>query len=285
MTSISSSILSSAGKAIQSVSPAMETSRSSKMQLCPGLRAVVLACSLILVVSTLAIAVPLNQALTPRPTSQNIAAGSYDGAGFDPIDAFAGFVASQNLAVGSFTGGANGAKLETFLFNETACYDGRFANMANNFGVTNQNGDFISLIDSANAAPGAMGMTMQGPGDEFTFALQSPEALFSADDSQNSDGAVHIIGREVENEGTVSLPATLTGNRGPGISFDLKRGDIVLFIEDMLASGNSVTNMVPFLSDFDYNDMIIIVRQTEVPEPGTVALLGAGLIFLRRRKS
>lgn len=74
---------------------------------------------------------------------------------------------------------------------------------------------------------------------------------------------------------------------GESISFQLFQGDIILFMEDMKAFGNGLASgLVPFNSDYDYNDMVVVVRQSEIPEPTTMALLGSALggLILRRRK-
>lgn len=218
--------------------------------------------------------------------SGNPNASSYDGPGRDTMSAFLPFTSSTLLQVSNFTGHAQGSKLEAFMLSEMACFDGHMAGLANNFGVVNQSNTFTSLINTQNVDPLAVGSLDQTASDNLTFALQSPEGLFYSVDSRNTDGGVaHMLALQVTTSGTVNLPNTnLSGGNGP-LAFNLLAGDVILFIEDMKTSGNIASGMVPFASDFDYNDMVIVIRQSanEIPEPATCLLLGSALFGYRRR--
>ena len=132
---------------------------------------------------------------------------SYDGPDFDAFKPFQGFSGSDILSLSSFTGQANGSQLSAILLSEAACFDGRNPNLANNFGVVDAAGNFMSILDTANVDPGGTGLIAQGADDEFTFALQSPEALFSADDKANADGRAHLIAMQVDKD--TLLPKTI----------------------------------------------------------------------------
>jgi len=92
----------------------------------------------------------------------------------------------------------------------------------------------------------------------------------------------------VEEAGAVVVPhANHAGTISS--SFDLEVGDLVIFMEDLLATGN--VHLPGKNSDFDYQDAIVILRSdalpgTEIPEPASMLLLGigAGGALLRKRK-
>lgn len=83
--------------------------------------------------------------------------------------------------------------------------------------------------------------------------------------------------------------------------FYFQSGNTTAFSIDSLAGAGSATRFLAYQggtstnwifafedgSDFDYQDMVVKVESIEVPLPGTVALLGVGLLgagFLRRRQ-
>lgn len=213
---------------------------------------------------------------------------SYDGPGYESFAPFAAFVAPEMLKVNTFTGQSLGSTLEFTLLSEAAAFDGTSPAFANKFGVVNEDGDFVSVLDTKLANPGSSAVLAQGANEEFKFALQSPEALFTSIDSDNKDfGAAHILAMEVNKAGTFEIAPTSLRGTSP-IKFNFLEGDLILFIEDLLAFGNLTSSLVPASGDFDYNDFVVVVRQTPVPEPASMLLLGLGAFGAaraRRRRS
>lgn len=223
------------------------------------------------------------------PPLGDVDQSSYDGQGYEAFKPFEAYTSNEVLAVNSFNGLMGGSNLEVTMLSEIAAFDGRNKNFANNFGVLDSDGNFVSILDSADANPGDFASIFQGADEDYTFALQSPEALFSSLDSQNQDQSPHILAQEVVRDGEVTVhPSSLRSDQA--IKFQLLAGDIILYLEDMLSNGNLNFLDVPFAGDFDYNDMVLVVRQTqeEVPEPATLLLFGTallGLPKLRKRQA
>lgn len=204
---------------------------------------------------------------------------SYDGPGFDAFKPFDAFTSSEVLSVNTFTGGDSAVKHELFLLSEVAYYDGTIPGLGDTFGMLGAGGGYNEVIE-AGFNPGDSASIVQGKDEEFTLAMKGPEGTFSSIDGDNADGAAHILGKEVTSAGTVFIEhANL---HGASLFFDLQVGDIVLFIEDLLISGNKLFGGLP--TDADYNDMVVVVRTTEVPEPATLMLLVPALCAASRRR-
>lgn len=228
-------------------------------------------------------ATSLQNAISPRAnfTLGDVDLNSYDGPGYDAFKPFSNFTDSTISSVSSFSGSqGGGSQVEFFMLSEVAYYDGRVPGLGNNFGVLNSSGDFVSVF-GPNANVGASNSLLQGDDEEFTFALNSPEGDFSSIDKDNGDKAAHILAMRVTKAGEVNIPnANLLGILH---TFNLQVGDVVLFLEDLFYTGNMLQNGLP--SDFDYNDMVVVVRSQPIPEPATMFLLGAGLAVFGRKRA
>ncbi|HMO18607.1 MAG TPA: PEP-CTERM sorting domain-containing protein [Oligoflexia bacterium] len=211
---------------------------------------------------------------------------SYDGDGHNAFEVFSSFTTSTLYQMNSFDGGSLGRNIQAFNLLEYACYDGMFPAYANQFGVIDNEGNFFSMIDTAGTNPVTEGNFVQAAGQELRFGLLSPEGLFSSVDSENDGNATQIIAKVVDKDGEITIDRTNLG--GGTVTFQLFAGDVLLFIEDMKALGNGLeSGLVPFTSDYDYNDMVLVIRQSEIPEPATLLLFGSAVagLGLRRKKS
>ncbi len=237
---------------------------------------------LLVTYSATANAVTLENAITPRfgVTVGDVDELSYDGTPADAFKPFVAFTAPELLAFSSFTGSEQGASvLEFHLLSELAYYDGHISGLGDRFGVLDSSGNFNAII-GASANPGFSTTVIQDSDEEFTLAIRSPEGVFSSVDADNQDKAAHLIGLVVTQAGLVTIPrANLYGAMS---TFNLQVGDVIIFLEDLLSQGNILQNGLP--SDFDYNDMVVVVRSTAIPEPATALLLASGIYMLGRKR-
>ena len=201
---------------------------------------------------------------------------SYDSPEHNAFVPFESFTDTSNaLVLDSFSTTSDDLYLEATLLSESAGYANR-----NSFGVVSGSGYYNQMLSGGNV-PGDTGAMIVSGEQENKFALKSPQGIFTTSDSDNPDRSTHIVALEVTTAGTVFIePTTLSGG---SLTFNLLVGDILLFMEDLLVLGN-VNNKNP--SDFDYNDMVVVVRASEIPEPATSLLFSVGLasIGLARRK-
>ena len=245
----------------------------------------------LLLLASNANASPLTDALIERPGFTYNPSNSYDGPGRDSLSFFSSFTDGKFYQLGTIAAQSTSFNYSASLVSELAAFSGDDANFqgafTNKFGYENIGDTFAELIDSDNKNPLSEAGFTQVAGQDFNFALESPEGLFYGKDSLNLDGGVaHMIGLKVTTAGTVNLGETTLFGNGP-LSFNLEVGDIILFIEDMKAAGNLA---LPLTGDFDYNDMVMVLRASssvEVPEPATIALLAFGMLggVMRRKRN
>lgn len=202
---------------------------------------------------------------------------SYDTPEHNAFVPFESFTDTANaLILDSFVTTSDALHLEATLLSESAGYANR-----NAFGVVDSSGSYSQILGGSNV-PGDTGDLIIDGEQESKFALKSPQGIFTTSDDDNPDRSTHIVALEVTTAGTIFIePTTLSGG---SLTFDLLVGDILLFMEDLLVLGN-INNKNP--SDFDYNDMVVVVRSSEIPEPATSLLFGMGLasLFMRRRRA
>lgn len=243
------------------------------------------------ILSVDASASPILDSLSNRGSFTVKADQSYDGPGSSSLSFISAFSDGNLYQMDTVTESSKGTNYSAFLISELAAYDGNeIPGYSNQFGAVDSKGNFTSIINTDKKNPIATGNFSAEAGSKFDFALKSPEGLFYSKDSKNvnDNGAAHMIAVKVTKNGELNLPGSLSLlNNGKPISFQLFAGDMVLFFEDMLTMGNTASGLIPFASDFDYNDMVVVLRGAEVPEPSTLFLLGSAAIgmILRRKKN
>lgn len=205
----------------------------------------------------------------------NVDSRSYDASIFNAFAPFSGFLDPNFFSISSFDGGPIGSFLDFVFLSEAAFYDGNhLPGVGNSFGVLDSQGKFQTVFD-APAGPGNIAHIFQDTTDTFTLALKSPTGLYSSIDSNTPDQTAHLLGAKVIKSGQVQIPhANLLG---ASLSVNLQLGDLLVFTEDLplLPAGASGVQ-----SDFDFNDLVVAIHQTPIPEPASILLLASGLLFL-----
>ena len=241
-----------------------------------------------LIFPSFAFANQVNSSLIERAGFTVNSANSYDGLSFNGFAPFEGFLSNSSFQLGSFSLPTN-VNLEFTLLSEVAAFDGNQGVGANNFGVFDKNGNFISLIDSAIVNPGfATSFASLDASDNYSFGMVNPVGTFHADDSKNFGDRAQLIAYQIDKDGTLFIDKPDLLGITSALTFNLMAGDVIIFIEDLFEQNTGLFAGLFGPGDFDYDDMIILVRQSQIPEPASMMLLGSGMIGLRllkRRKN
>lgn len=217
-----------------------------------------------------------NSATSVSFNAGNIDSFSYDGAGFNTLSAYKTPVPTSFNEYSSFDGGANGTQYEIFFLSSVADYKNQ-----NTFGLLNEQNQFVSSINGANAFGSKVSFT-QAAGQKLKFGFQSPESLFFSKSNENKDGGFHLLSLTATANSLFTIPKA--DQQGHSFAFNLLAGDFVFFADDQLQDTH-YNGAVKRDSDFNDGTFVVRAKPVEVPEPGTICLLGLGaLAAVRRRK-
>ncbi len=178
----------------------------------------------------------------------------------------------------------------------------------NSFGIYDKgsNSNKLEIFQGADSAKASEQLSITQSGTSFNFAIGSTTKTFSSNEFgfylQNKTGAIFYSDSSLNPDNTNAYMvdhmfsysgATDKDNKVTvkGTEYAFNADTWLLAFEDLKGVFNPTTGKLTGGSDFDFNDMIVLVDNittSTVPEPGTIVLLGAGLLglgFYGRRRS